>query len=62
MDEERNEEQNKEKPAWQQRKEGWYDNLNVSVKQLDMIIAVAAVLLVGVVVLIALDAMGIIGS
>ncbi len=61
MDEERNEEQ-KEKPAWQQRKEGWYDNLNVTVKQLDIIIAVAGVLLVGVVVLIALDAMGIIGS
>jgi len=61
MDEEKKEPE-KEKPAWQQRKEGWYDNLNVSVKQLDMIIAVAAVLLVGVVVLIALDAMGIIGS
>lgn len=60
MDEERNEEQ-KEKGAWQQRKESWYDNLNVSVRQLDIIIAVASILLVGVVVLIALDAKGIIG-
>ena len=60
MDEEKKSE--KEKGAWQQRKESWYDNLNVTVKQLDMIIAVAGVLLVGVVVLIALDAMGIIGS
>ena len=63
MDEERIEEQEyKEKPAWQARKESWYDHLTVTVKQLDMIIAGASVLLVGVVVLIALDAMGIIGS
>lgn len=60
MDEEKKPE--KEKGAWQQRKESWYDNLNVTVKQLDMIIVIAGVLLVGVVVLIALDAMGIIGS
>lgn len=60
MDEERNEGQEK-KGAWQQRKEGWYDNLNVSVRQLDIIIAVASAMLVGVAVLIALEAKGIIG-
>ena len=55
-------EEKKEKGAWQQKKESWYDNLNVSVRQLDIIIAVASLALLGVVVLIALDAAGIIGS
>lgn len=52
-----------EKPVhqWQQTKEKWYDNLNVTVKQLDIIIYCALGALAVVFVLIALDAMNIIG-
>ena len=52
-----------EKPVrqWQQTKEKWYDKLNVTVKQLDIIIYCALGALAVVFVLIALDAMNIIG-
>lgn len=52
-----------EKPVrqWQQTKEKWYDQLNITVKQLDIIIYCALGALAVVFVLIALDAMDIIG-
>ncbi len=48
------------RPAWQRTKENWYDHLNLSVKQLDIIIAcgIGGLILVGI--LIALDACGVI--
>ena len=47
------------RPAWQRTKENWYDHLNLSVKQLDIIIAcgIGGLILVGI--LIALDACGV---
>ena len=52
-----------EKPVhqWQQTKEKWYDHLNITVKQLDTIIYCALGALAVVFVLIALDALDIIG-
>ena len=52
-----------EKPVhqWQQTKEKWYDHINVTVKQLDVIIYCALGALGVVFVLIVLDAMNIIG-
>ncbi len=46
------------KHPWQVTKESWYDRLNVSVRQLDIIIGAASVALAIVVILIILDAMG----
>lgn len=46
------------KHPWQVTKESWYDKLNVSVRQLDIIIGAASVALAIVVILIILDAMG----
>ncbi len=43
------------KPAWQATKESWYDHLNITVKQLDIIIGVASGLLVLVFILIILQ-------
>lgn len=43
------------KPAWQATKESWYDHLNVTVKQLDIVIGVASALLVLVFILIILQ-------
>lgn len=43
--------------SWQATKESWYDKLNVSVRQLDIIIGVAAAALLVVVILIALEAL-----
>ncbi len=48
-----------QKHQWQQTKEGWYDHLNVTVKQLDIIIGLAVAALVVVAVIIALDASGV---
>ncbi len=48
------------KPTWLETRHAWYDNLNVTVKQLDIIIAVALAALAVVFVLIALEATGVI--
>ena len=47
------------KSLWQQTKEGWYDKVTLSVKQLDIIIAcgIGGLILTGIAI--ALDAMGI---
>lgn len=52
------EQQEKPKGAFQKRKEEWYDHVNLSVKQLDTIIAVCFGCLILVFVLIALEAAG----
>lgn len=46
------------KHPWQITKESWYDKLNVSVRQLDIVIGAASVALLIVVILIILDATG----
>lgn len=46
------------KHPWQMTKESWYDKLNVSVRQLDIVIGVASAALLIVVILIILDATG----
>ena len=48
------------KSMWQQTKESWYDKVNLTVKQLDIIIAcgIGGLIITGI--LIALDAMNII--
>lgn len=48
------------KSMWQQTKESWYDKVNLSVKQLDIIIGLGIGGLVLTFICIALDAMGII--
>ncbi len=48
------------KPTWLETRHAWYDNLNVTVKQLDIIIGVALAALAVVFVLIALEATGVI--
>ena len=45
--------------AWQRTKEGWYDNVPLTVRQLDIIIACGIIGLVIVAILIGLDAAGI---
>ena len=47
------------KSMWQITKEGWYDKVNLSVKQLDIIIACGIGGLILTFICIALDAMGI---
>ncbi len=47
------------KTPWQMQKEGWYDKVPLTVKQLDIIITVCFILLGLTVVAIALEAMGI---
>ena len=47
------------KSMWQQTKESWYDKVNLSVKQLDIIIACGIGGLILTFICIALDAMGI---
>ena len=59
MEEEKNilpEEKTEEKTAWQTTKEGWYDKVPLTVRQLDIIIGVSLAALVIVFVLIFLDA------
>ena len=48
------------KSLWQQTKESWYDKVNLTVKQLDIIIACGIGGLIITFILIALDAMNII--
>ena len=47
------------KSLWQQTKEGWYDKVNLTVKQLDIIIACGIGGLIITFIAIALDAMGV---
>ncbi len=65
MDEQRvglPEEEEKERPKsqWQQKKEGWYDKVPLTLKQLDMIIYCGIGGMILLAIVIALDAMGII--
>ena len=48
-----------EKKSWEQTRHGWYENINVSVRQLDFIIWGGIILLVIVFILIGLEAAGI---
>ena len=47
------------KSLWQQTKESWYDKVNLTVKQLDIIIACGIGGLIITAIIIALDAMGV---
>ena len=47
------------KTLWQQTKESWYDKVNLSVKQLDIIIGCCIAGLVLTFIAIALDAIGV---
>lgn len=55
------EEKSPKKHAWQEVKESWYDKVNVSVRQLDIIIALASIGLGITVLFIILEATGVIG-
>ncbi len=63
MDERRDnlpqEEQTENKTQWQSTKEGWYDKVPLTVKQLDIIIGVCFALLGLTVLSITLEALGI---
>ncbi len=52
------EEQADTRPAWQRMKEGWYDKVPLSIRQLDIIIALGLIGLAVVAVVIFLDAGG----
>ena len=52
-------EQQSAKSLWQQTKESWYDKVNLTVKQLDIIIGCGIAGLILTFICIALDAMGI---
>ena len=54
------EEDKPKKSAWQQTKEGWYDKVPLSVKQLDIIIACGIGGLIITFIVIALDALGVV--
>ena len=47
------------KSLWQQTKESWYDKVNLTVKQLDIIIGCGVAGLILTAIAIALDAMGV---
>ena len=47
------------KSLWQQTKESWYDKVNLTVKQLDIIIGCCIVALILTFIAIALDAIGV---
>lgn len=47
------------KSMWQLTKESWYDKVNLTVKQLDIIIWLASIALVIVFIIIGLDAYGV---
>ena len=49
----------KPKTPWQAKKEGWYDKIPLTLKQLDIIIGVCLTLLALTFIAICLDAMGI---
>ena len=66
MEEEKNrtdpeqlEEKKEEKSDWQKTKEGWYDKIPLTLKQLDIIVGVCLTLLALTFLAIILDAMGI---
>ena len=61
MEEQKNlpEEKPEEKTSWQATKEGWYDKVPLTVKQLDIIIACGIAGLILTAIAIALDAMGV---
>lgn len=48
------------KSQWQQTKEGWYDKIPLTLKQLDIIIGICFTLLALCLIAICLDAMGIV--
>ena len=52
-------EQQSAKSLWQQTKESWYDKVNLTVKQLDIIIGCGIAGLILTAIAIALDAMGV---
>ena len=54
------EEEKPVKSNWQRTKESWYDKIPVSLKQMDIIVAVCWTLLILTGICIALEAMGII--
>ena len=53
------EEDKKAKTSWQTRKEGWYDKIPLTAKQLDIIVGVCLTLLGLTFLAICLDALGI---
>ena len=61
MEEKKNDSAKEAKPKsmWQITKEGWYDKVNLTVKQLDIIIACGIGGLILTFIAIALDAMGV---
>ena len=62
MDEEKKELPQKEEKAktpWQLQKESWYDKVNLTVKQLDIIIGCCIAALILTFIAIALDAIGV---
>lgn len=59
MEEEKKDEQTEVKSMWQLTKESWYDKVNLTVKQLDIIIWLASIALVIVMIIIGLDAYGV---
>lgn len=54
------EKQQKPKSQWQTTKEGWYDKIPLTLKQLDIIIGICWTLLILCFLAICLDAMGIV--
>ena len=54
------EEEKPVKSAWQTKKESWYDKIPVTLKQMDIIVAVCWGLIAVTAICIALEAMGII--
>ena len=59
MDEKEQQQSTEQKSQWQQTKEGWYSNLNVNAKNLDIFIWICLSLLVIAFILIGLEAAGI---
>ncbi len=53
------EEEKPEKSAWQATKEGWYDKLPVTLKQMDIIVTICWIAIGLLIVAIALDALDI---
>ena len=59
LDKELPREEPETKSAWQQTKENWYDKIDLTVRQLDIIIGMGIGGLILTAIAIALDAMGI---
>ena len=59
MDEKEQQQSTEQKSQWQQTKEGWYSNLNVNARNLDIFIWICLSLLVIAFILIGLEAAGI---